>query len=96
MFHQLHDLDHMYEHDSNTALLYIPVPLLPSHLTTHLVNGRSLAKHGSERIEVANGGFIQMHAQITKIITNLWWFECTIVTAATTIHIRYRSYMYLL
>ena len=49
----------------------IAVSFLTAYLTTHLVNGCSLAKHGSKRIEVVNGGFIQMNAQITKIITDL-------------------------
>lgn len=49
----------------------IQLSFLAAYLTTHLVNGCSLAKHGSKRIEVANGGFIQMNAKITKIITDL-------------------------
>ena len=47
------------------------------HLITHLINGCSLTKHWSKWIEVANGarGFVQVHTQITQVITNLSLFK---------------------
>lgn len=41
---------------------------------SNLINGCSLTKHGTKWVEVANGGFIQMHTQITKVTTNLTLF----------------------